>query len=125
MWLESIPYVVGFCLIPMFALTAGLRSHRYWVICLFFYFGMFLLVAYALSLPFAASVLLGAFTLRDPDLRSLSVVGGILLLGISPFAFFILRALRLRYWQPGSRPDQWEPGDEGPPAWAMSSARKP
>ena len=121
--LSSIPYVLVFGLLPLFVLIAGLRSHRYWVTCYFFYFGAFLLGLYALSVPAAVAILLGAFPILDKGLRVLSVVGVIFLLIEALPAWFLLRALRLKYWQPGSLPSEWEPGNEKPPAWALSPSR--
>ena len=53
----------------------------------------------------------------------MSITGAIDLVILAPFAWFLLRALRLKYWQPGSLPAEWEPGDETPPAWALSPSR--
>ncbi len=123
LWLASIPYVLAFALLPILVLIAGLRSRRYWVICLFFYFGAFLLVAYALSLPAAVVILLGAFPVQEQGVGPMSVIGMIFMLALALPAWWLLRALRLRYWQPGSAPETWEPGDETPPAWALSPSR--
>lgn len=124
-WLGSIPYVLGLGLVPALVFIAGARTHRYWTVCAFFYFGCALLLAYVLGLVFALVALFGAFPLRDAGLRSMGVVGALFMLALGLPAWFLLRALRLRYWRPGSLPESWEKGDEGPPAWAMSGSRKP
>ncbi len=124
LWLGSIPVVLAFALLPTFVLIAGLRSHRYWVICLFFYFGAGLLAAYAVVLPLALAVVAGAFPAREAGLHAMSVVGLILLAALAPAAWCLLRTMRLRYWQPGSAAGTWEPGDETAPTWAMSRERR-
>ena len=121
--LGSIPYILAFALVPMFVLIAGLRSHRFWVTCLFFYFGAFLLRAYALSLLLAAVIMFGTFPVLQKGIHVMTLTGTIYLMIQMPFAWFLLRALRLKYWQPGSLPPEWEPGDETPPAWALSPSR--
>ena len=123
LWLDSIPFVLVFALLPTFALIAGLRSHRYWVICLFFYFGFSLLTAYGVVLPLALAIVAGVFPTREHGLASMSIVALILLLLLAPAAWFLLRTMRLRYWQPGSEAASWETGDEKPPAWALSPKR--
>ncbi len=122
-WLNSVPYVVGLALLPMVVLIAGLRSHRFWTVCLFYYLGQLLLIAYALTVLFALAALAGLFPLRDPDIKVMNVVGLVILVCLAPFAWFLRRALRLRYWQPSSTPDQWEAGDEGPPSWSPFQRR--
>ena len=123
LWLNSIPFVLAFALLPTFVLIAGLRSHRYWVICLFFYFGAILLTAYGLMLPLALAIVAGAFPARENGLASMSVVALILLLLLAPAAWVLSRTMRLRYWQPGSEAATWEAGDEPPKAAAVSPRR--
>ena len=121
--LKSLPYLFTVWMIPMLVLVSGLRARRFWVICFFYYFGVALLVAYALSLVLVTAILLGAFPVLETGIRVMSVTGMIYLVILAPFAWFLLRALRLKYWQPGSLPSDWEPGDETPPAWALSRSR--
>ncbi len=122
-WLNSAPYVIGLALLPTFILIAGLRSHRFWTICLFYYLGELLLIGYVVTVLFALAGLAGLFPLRDPDIKVMNVVGLAILLLLAPFAWFLRRALRLRYWQPSSTADQWEPGDEGPQSWSPFRSR--
>ena len=123
LWLNSLPYICCFSMVISPVIVVGLRYHKFWFVCLFFYSGIILLGAYLLSLLFAASILLGAFTILDTEIHVFSVVGTIYLVFLAPFAWFLLRALRLKYWQPASLPSEWEPGDETPPAWALSPSR--
>ena len=123
LWLASLPYIFGVALLPLVLVAVGLRSHRYWFTCLFFYFGILLLGAYALSLLLAALILMGVFPVLERATHVMSIMGTIDLVILAPFAWFLLRALRLKYWQPGSLPSEWEPGDETPPAWALSPSR--
>ena len=37
----------------------------------------------------------------------------------------LIRALRLRYWQPWTSPDQWETGDERIAGWVYKAAGAP
>lgn len=57
-----------------------------------------------------------------PDLRSASVVKLVFRLLLAP-AWLLLRMLRLRYRQPWTQPDQWEPGDEFSPRRGLSPRR--
>ncbi len=121
--IAAIPWIVGSTFLLMIALVAGFRARRFWTICLFFYVGMTLLAAYAAILAFALAVVVRLVPFQDPGAYPASVWGLIFALLQMPFAWWLRRALRLRYWEPGSRPDQWELGDETPPAWAMSPTR--
>ena len=110
----SLPYLLAFGVLPGFVMVLGARSHKYWLICFFFYAGAALLLAYAVAAMIALAGAAGAFPVRDPSLHAMSFVGIVLLAVLSPFAWFLLRALRLRYWQPGSPRDTWEVGNETP-----------
>lgn len=123
-FLNNLPYMLGGSISMMSLMIAGFLARRYWTICLFFYMGVVLLLGYGVDLIFAAASLAGAFPIRDPEVRVVGLVGLIELVVFAPAPWFLLRALRLRYWQPGSTPDQWEPGDETPPKWALSPSRR-
>ena len=67
--------------------------------------------------------MLGTFPVLEKGIHVMTLTGTIYLMIQMPFAWFLLGALRLKYWQPGSLPPEWEPGDETPPAWALSPSR--
>ena len=74
--------------------------------------------------------ILGGFVPEEsPDLNFMSVVNIIDWLVISPLPWVLLRMLRLRYWQPWTTPDQWEPPGPVPPTrtllmtWAQRKRR--
>ena len=121
--IAAIPWIVGSTFLLMIALVAGFRARRFWTICLFYYVGVSLLAAYAAILAFALAVVLRLVPFLDAGAYPAAVWGLIFALLQMPFAWWLGRALRLRYWQPGSLPGQWELGDETPPAWAMSPTR--
>lgn len=122
--IAAIPWIVGLTFVLMAALVAGFRARRFWTICLFQYVGMALLAAYVVVLMLATAVVVRLAPLQDVGAYPAAVAGLIFALLQVPFAWWLRRALRLRYWQPGSHPDQWEAGDETPPAWAMSPAKR-
>jgi FtsH-binding integral membrane protein len=120
-WLNAIPFVFPLGFVPIVLIIIIARTHQYWAVRAFFYFGCATLTGYALSLIFAVVAVTGVLPLQETGLRPIAYVGliyNVLAMGI--LAWFLLRMLRLRYWQPGSTPDMWEAGDEGPPAWALS-----
>lgn len=121
--IAAIPWIVGLAVILMIALVAGFRARRYWTICLFYYVGIALLVGYAATLTLEVVVVARLLPFRDAGAYPAAVVALIFTLSQLPFVWWLRRSLRLRYWQPASRPDQWEPGDETPPTWSMSPTR--
>ena len=122
-WLASAPYVVGFGIVGSLATVFSMATHRYWSVCLFFYVSCASLLAYLLAMLFALGAVGGLFTVRDPGLGAMPVVGLSVLLGLGLGAWSLLRALRLRYWQPGTTPEMWELQDETPPSWSLSPRR--
>jgi len=121
--IAAIPWILGSTFLLMVALIAGFRARRLWTICLFYYVGITLMTAYAAILAFASAVAARLVPFQDAGAYPAAVWGLIFALLQMPFAWWLRRALRLRYWQPGSLPGQWELGDEPPPAWAMSPTR--
>ncbi|QYE33426.1 MULTISPECIES: hypothetical protein [Sphingosinicellaceae] len=119
----AIPWIVGWTFLLLVVLVAGFRARRFWTICLFYYVGVTLLAAYAAILAFALAVVLRLVPFQDAGAYPAAVCGLVFALLQVPFAWWLRRTLRLRYWQPDSQPDQWELGDETPPAWAMSPTR--
>ena len=119
-WLGSILPVLGFAFVLVLIMAFGLHRRQYWYICYLFAMSTLLLVGYLLGVLASLAALLRLLPLRDPDLHVMSVVSMVFWLVLAPFAWLLLRMLRLRYWQPWTRPDEWEPGDEAPPRWGMS-----
>lgn len=122
-WLGSILPVIGFAMVLLLVLALGLHKRRYWYVCYLFATGALLLVGYLLGLLTGLAILTHLVPVRHSDLRFASVVNLVFWLLLAPFAWLLLRMLRLRYWQPWTRAAEWEPGDEAPPRWGMSSDR--
>ncbi len=122
--IAMLPWIVGVAFTLMVTLIAGFRARRFWTICLFYYIGVALLASYGAALVFAAVVAAKLFPLKDSGACPVAIWGLIFTVLQFPFAWWLWGALRLRYWQPGSHPDQWEAGDETPPAWALSPNRE-
>lgn len=101
-------------------MSLGLYRRRYWYIRYMFSTGALLLLAFLAGASIGLAVLLRLVPLQHPDLHFISIINIIMWLVLAPFAWLLLRMLRLRYWQPWTRPDEWEPGDETPPRWGMS-----
>ena len=121
-WLDAIPYIVVFAFLPTIMIVTVARTRKYWAVCAFFFLGCLLLCGYLVSLVVALFAVSGAMPSHETGWRTMCVVGllyNVALMG--PAAWFLLRTLRLRYWQPRATQDMWEPGDETPPNWAMSS----
>ena len=93
-------------------LVAGPRSHAYWNVCYFFGVGAIMLAAYPTALGIGLAVPLGLIRAADRDLVFANAVGLVFMAALAPFWYLLLRALCLRYWQPWSRPEQWEIGNE-------------
>ena len=113
-WLATAPIAAGVGIVGGLAIAFSMATHRYWSVCLFFYAGRIMLVAYAGTLAFALATLSGLFPVQERGLGAMPIVGLILLLCLGLGAVALLRALRLRYWQPGTTPDMWETGNEAP-----------
>jgi hypothetical protein len=123
-WLGAIPYIVAFAFLPTILIVTVARTRKYWAVCAFFTLGCLLLFGYATSLLAAIAATSGLLPSSEAGWRTMSVVGllyNLLLMG--PAAWFLSRTLRLRYWQPGTTPSTWEPGDETPPGWAKSPSQ--
>jgi hypothetical protein len=100
---------------------AGWRS--YWAICWFWIGGVILLAAYLPCLAIAAAVPLGWRRIGVPDEKVLAYYALALVLLCLPACWGLFRMLTLRYFQPWTRPDQWESGDYRAPGWAMAGLR--
>ncbi len=117
-WLGSILPVLAFAMSLMVIVILGLHKRRYWFINYLFYSGSVLLAAYPAGFLLGVAVLLRLLPLRHPDQLDGGMFNIALWLILAPFAWLLLRMLRLRYWQPWTQPSQWEAGDEAPPSWA-------
>jgi hypothetical protein len=122
--IDWLPFFLPLGFIPLVLIILFARTRRYWVVCAFFYLGCVILTAYVLSLIFALIAIADILPVYEAGLRSMPIVGLVYAMALGIFAWFLLRMLRLRYWQPGSAPDTWEAGDEAPPAWALSPSRR-
>ena len=101
--------VIG--LAVMLPVIFGFRSRRYWGVVAFFWVGTAAIVLILLALATVATVLVTHLR-TPPPLIGLTWGVGALVLVLSALLPFPLRALRLRYWQPGADPSHWENGDE-------------
>lgn len=104
-------------------LIIGFKFRRYWGVILYFYVGAFCVIALPVALTVLAIVLVVTVHHQPPTFFYMWF--GVLLLPMIPFWPFLLRALRLKYWQPWTRPDQWEVGDERIAGWVFDVAGVP
>ena len=123
--LAALPYVVGASFIFIIIVSLNLHKRRLWYIYFMFISGCLLLASYLLGFLFGLMILFHLVTLHEPDLYPVSylVVFYWFLTGI--LAWWTLRMIRLRYWQPWTTAEQWEPGDEAGPRWAQRMRARP
>ena len=98
----------------------GLTFRRFWGICLGWGQGTVMAAAYPVALIAALPVplrLVAADARRRFD--AWYALGW--LVAVLPLWFCLVRMLRLRFWQPWRRPDEWEKGDEPVPPWALAA----
>ena len=119
LWLASFPYILGTSFFFMIIISLNLHKRRLWYIYFIFVSGCLLLALYPLGFLFGLMVLLRAVPLQEPSLYKLSFFGVFCWLLTGIFAWWTLRMIRLRYWQPWTTAEQWEPGDESGPRWAQ------
>ncbi len=122
-WLNSALPVVGFSSVLGVIIALGLHKRRFWFVCFWFTTSSLLLAGYAIGLPIGLAVFFRLVPMQHPEYHILCVVNLIMWVVLTPFAWLLLRMLRLHYWQPWTRPETWEPGDETPPRWPSSSSR--
>ena len=123
-WLGSILPVLGFAMVLTLVMALGLRKRRLWFVRYMFAISTVLLTCYGLGVTLSLAVLLDVVPSRHPDLRFMSVVNIIYWFVQLLFVWLLIRMLRLHYWQPWTRPDAWELGDETSPRWGMSPKTK-
>ena len=123
-WLNSALPVFGFSTALGIVIALGFHKRRYWFVCFWFIMSSLLLVGYIIGLPIGLAVFLRLVPMRHPEYHILGVVNMIMWTVQAPFAWLLLRMLRLRYWQPWTNPESWEPGDETP-RWPSSARDSP
>ena len=101
------------------AAMTGMVKRWFWGVCLSWTLGVLVAASYLAALTAAIDVPFGLVA-ANADRRFLGWYAFGWLLAASPLWFLLVRLLRLRFWQPWRRPDEWERGDEPPPAWALS-----
>lgn len=119
----------GFGAIGGFVLTVALsvpytllfQARRYAAVCIFFSLGVISAIAVPLALLVLAGLLLSSLG-HEPDLVILTYLFGGCLLAMLATWPWLVRGLRLKYWQPWTTPDQWEVGDERLARWAQDLA---
>jgi hypothetical protein len=122
-WLDRIGWT--FLLSAMIFLPPflGWIGRRYWAICWFWIGGLILLSVYPPCLVIAAAVPLGWRGIGVPDEMVLADYALALVLLCLPACWGLFRLLTLRYFQPWTRPDQWESAPYRTPEWAMALLR--
>ena len=124
-WLWSILPTIGFAMVLVIVMAVGLHRRHLWFVRYVFVTGSLLLAGYGLGLLLSLAVLLRLVPTRSADLQFMSVVNIVFWSAQGLFAWLLLRMLRLNYWQPWSKPESWEAGDETPPRWGMSPKPDP
>lgn len=119
---------IGFTCIGIWAvisipLVIGARLRRFWGVVLYFYVGAFCVVALPVALASLAILILSTTHDRPPTFFYMWF--GVGLIPMVPFWPLLIRALRLKYWQPWTRPEEWETGDERIAGWVFDAAGVP
>lgn len=104
-------------------LILGFKLRRHWGVVLYFYVGAFCVVALPVALAILAILIVSTTHDRPPTFFYMWFGAG--LIPMVPFWPFLIRALRLKYWQPWTRPDEWETGDERIAGWVFDAAGVP
>ncbi len=113
-WLDSLLPDVAASAVVGAVMAFGLARRRAAYIRFVNTLGWFLLLAYAAGLLAGIAILAGMVAEQSPSLSFISVVNIVLWALVSPLAWFLLRLVRLRYWQPGTRAEDWEAPDAVP-----------
>ena len=119
-WLGSILPVLGFAMLLTLVMALGLHKRHLWFVRYMFAMSTVLLVGYGLGVMLSIAILLEVGPVQHRDWHFMSVVNIIYWAVQAIFVWFLVRMLRLHYWQPWTQPESWEPGDEAPPRWGMS-----
>lgn len=114
---------VGLWMIVAIPLVFGMKSRRYWGVMLYFYTGLFCAISLPISLILLATLYLSTLHHQPPDYYF--IIFGVGLVAMVPFWPLLVRALRLKYWQPWTRPNEWEVGDEWLADWVFDAAGVP
>lgn len=109
---------LAICVPLVLAMAIGLHGRQLWYVRFLFGWGATGLACYAVGLLIALAVLFRLVPEAHPELRFALIIAMIGWLCFTFCAYWVGRMLRLRYWQPWTRPEEWEPGDETPACWA-------
>lgn len=104
--LLSIPYVILYL------------ARRYAAVCVFFTLGLLSAIIVPVAVAAVAILLIESWR-HPPDLVIFAYMFGACLLAMLATWPWLVRGLRLTYWQPWTMPDQWEVGDERLAGWAQ------
>ena len=118
LWLGSILPTLGFAMTLVVIMALGMHKRHLWFVRFVFTAGSILLVGYILGVLLSLSVLANILPIRSRELHFISFVNIVFWLAQALFVWLLVRMLRLRYWQPWTKPDVWETGDETSPSWA-------
>lgn len=121
-WLDTMLPNLALCVPLVLTMALGLHKRRLWYVATMFVWGAASLVSYIVGLLIGLAVLFRLLPEVHPELRFLLIVNMLGWLAFTFCAYWTLRMLRLRYWQPWTRPTQWEPGDESQPRWTPRPA---
>ena len=117
--LGALPYIIVGCLFFILVLCLSLHKRQLWFIYFIYASGCILITAYVAGFVLDLMILFGLVSLQAPDLYKLSYLCVFYWFLAGILAWFTLRLIQLRYWQPWTTPDQWERGDEAGPKWAQ------
>ena len=103
-------------------LALGFSGRRYWGVCAFFGLGALSLALMLVDALVGLSAPLGWAHRAHTDYVGFVYMGWVAWLACLVMAWPLMRALRLHYWQPWTRPEQWEVGDERNARWTYRAA---
>ena len=104
-------------LLVLIPVIFGFKSRRHWGVVAYFWCGVTAIALLALGIVVLGATLLYSRAHPLPMIGMTAIFGGALLV-LAMFVPLLVRALRLRYWQPWTAPGDWETGDERTPTWA-------
>lgn len=114
---------VGIWAVIAIPLVVGFKLRRYWGVVLYFTVGAFSAIALPCAVTLLAVLILA--TTNHRPAQFFYVWFGLGLVAMLPFWPLLIRALRLKYWQPWTHPHQWEQGDERIAGWVFDAAGVP
>jgi hypothetical protein len=112
LWIGSFLPVVGAGALAAVVVAAGIYRLQRWLVGFVFTYGCFVLACFVIGFCLALILAFGVIPDTSQDLHFVHYVNIIEWIVFSPPAWLLLRTLRLRYWQPWTGPDEWEPSEQ-------------